>query len=77
MVTSPVLVTSSHKTENETREGEEEEEDDNEDEEEKENEEEGDSGTESVPEVKETVLWEEKVTFANLPCNNQPMVDGL
>ena len=48
-----------------------------EEEEEKEKEEEGDSGTESVPEVKETVLWEEKVTFANLPCNNQPMVDGL
>ena len=70
-----MLVTSSHKTENETREGEEEE-DDNEDEDE-EKEEEGDSGTESVPEVKETVLWEEKVTFANLPCNKQPMVDGL
>ena len=72
-----MLVTSSHKTENETREGEEEEDDNEDEEEEEEKEEEGDSGTESVAEVKETVLWEEKVTFANLPCNNQPMVDGL
>ena len=34
-----------------------------------------DSGTESVPEVKETILWEEKVTFANLPSLKQPITD--
>ena len=69
MVTSPLLVTSSHKTDNEGRE-EEGEEDDRQEEEE----EERDSGTESVAEVKETVLWEEKVTFPSIPCNNQQMV---
>ena len=64
VVTSPVLVTSSHKTESEVM-----------DEEEEENEEdERDSGTESVAEVKETVLWEEKVTFPSIPSNNQQMV---
>ena len=68
VVTSPLLVTSSHKTDNEGRE---EEEEDNDQEEE---EEERDSGTESVAEVKETVLWEEKVTFPSIPCNNQQMV---
>ena len=66
VVTSPLLVTSSHKTDNEGRE---EEEDDRQEEEE-----ERDSGTESVAEVKETVLWEEKVTFPSIPCNNQQMV---
>ena len=70
VVTSPLLVTSSHKTDNEGRE--EEEEDDRQEEEEEE--EERDSGTESVAEVKETVLWEEKVTFPSIPCNNQQMV---
>ena len=70
MVTSPLLVTSSHKTDNEGRE-EEEGEDDGQQEME---EEERDSGTESVAEVKETVLWEEKVTFPSIPCNNQQMV---
>ena len=65
VVTSPLLVTSSHKTDNEGREEEGEEE---------EEEEERDSGTESVAEVKETVLWEEKVTFPSIPCNNQQMV---
>ena len=69
VVTSPLLVTSSHKTDNEGRE--EEKEEDNRQEEE---EEERDSGTESVAEVKETVLWEEKVTFPSIPCNNQQMV---
>ena len=34
-----------------------------------------DSGTESVPEVKETILWEEKVTFANLPSLKQPITE--
>ena len=65
VLTSPLLVTSSHKTDNEGREEEGEEE---------EEEEERDSGTESVAEVKETVLWEEKVTFPSIPCNNQQMV---
>ena len=69
MVTSPLLVTSSHKTDNEGREEEEEEDGQQEMEEE-----ERDSGTESVAEVKETVLWEEKVTFPSIPCNNQQMV---
>ena len=69
VVTSPLLVTSSHKTDNEGRK--EEEEDDGQQEME---EEERDSGTESVAEVKETVLWEEKVTFPSIPCNNQQMV---
>ena len=71
MVTSPLLVTSSHKTDNEGRE---EEEEDGNGQEEEEEEEERDSGTESVAEVKETVLWEEKVTFPSIPCNNQQMV---
>ena len=62
-----MLVTSPHKTDIEGREEEEEmEEDDHDD-----DEEERDSGTESV---KETVLWEEKVTFANITCNNQHVV---
>ena len=69
VVTSPLLVTSSHKTDNEGREEEEEEDGQQEMEEE-----ERDSGTESVAEVKETVLWEEKVTFPSIPCNNQQMV---
>ena len=60
-----MLVTSPHKTDIEGRE-EEVEEDYHEEEEE-----ERDSGTESV---KETVLWEEKVTFANITCNNQHVV---
>ena len=72
MVTSPVLVTSAHKTESEGREEKDEDEEENSYDEEME--EERDSGTESVPEVKETVLWEEKVTFATLPCTNQQIV---
>ena len=66
-----MLVTSPHKTDIDGREAEEEMEEDDQEEEE---EEERDSGTESV---KETVLWEEKVTFANIPCNNQHVVSEL
>ena len=70
VVTSPVLVTSSHKTESEVMDEEEGEGENKEEEEEDER----DSGTESVAEVKETVLWEEKVTFPSIPSNNQQML---
>ena len=74
MVSTPLLVTSSQTAETGGQSEDVEVEIDNNNEELEEDVEE-DSGTESVPEVKETILWEEKVTFANLPSLKQPITE--
>jgi len=74
MVSSPLLVTSPQTAETGGQSEDVEVEIDNKNEELEEDVEE-DSGTESVPEVKETILWEEKVTFANLPSLKQPITE--
>ena len=74
MVSSPLLVTSSQTAETGGQSEDVEVEIDNNNEELEEDVDE-DSGTESVPEVKETILWEEKVTFANLPSLKQPITE--
>ena len=74
MVSTPLLVTSSQTAETGGQSEDVEVEIDNNNEELEEDVDE-DSGTESVPEVKETILWEEKVTFANLPSLKQPITE--